>query len=510
MACCRWLLRCPLARSVALASSVSTSTGCDVDRVAVRYEPTAASAADSGTLAGTGGAGDLIETAGAGGATHTVGAAGDGAADAGASVAEGFDTLFRSLLLDLRQQPAERRGSIRYVGFGHRRSAGSMELAEDRAALSLLLNSLSTRASLVMPAAVDAASLIYRIDLSDYGWNREVQLGDVTYRDGWEAIAATSEYALGFVGPDADELQRSANTPLPFMYADALMASAAANDAYTALTELPSSYDRALMRWGIDLQANRLDLQVVRAGVTEGTHIAVNEDLTVERHALPPLGLPLWLSASSFAWGGDSIFDDPFDFEDGEVLAAFSLPNGLFGYAIFDESGQRIARSEGALSLESPVSCWGCHVQGPIRVVDQVRSVVVTNTREFDDGTRAAFQALYPRQPELDALFEREQAAHRAQLTSLGIPSHLGADVITDAIARFQRDVTLADAAAQLGVTSARLLDSLPQLGPELAGLADGSGVLRSDFSRLFSTSLCVLHLEAPGHRPVMADCSSL
>lgn len=100
-----------------------------------------------------------------------------------------------------------------------------------------------------------------------------------------------------------------------------------------------------------------------------------------------------------------------------------------------------------------------------------------------------------------------DQAAYRARLTSLGIPTELGADVITTTLDRFERPLSLTQAAAELRVEPARLSSSLPALSPQLAGLADGGEVSRSDFSRLFAASLCSLHSGETGHRPVTPDC---
>ena len=420
-----------------------------------------------------------------------------------------FDALFAALLADLEAQPAEQRPFTRYLGLGHRRLAGASEaeLRVERAALSLALNSTSTRAELVPAVAVDAEASLYRIDLRAYGWDRELEVAATPQRDGWEAVIAGNPYAIAFSGSEADELARLANTAVPFVYAEVAVRALANGDVYHALASVPVTLDSDPLPWGIDRAAMSQDLEVVRAGNWIGAHIASDEDVRLDRYLSPQTSLPVWLSSGSFAGGDASIFDDPFEFGRDETFVAFSLPNGLLGYGIYDPNGERRTASEVLPKIQNPSSCFGCHVEGPVRMVDMVRDVVEANPGEFSPDTVEAFAAVYPPQEELDALFAGDQSAYRAQLTRLGVPGELGADVIPTTIDQFERPLSLAQAAAELGVEPERLSSSLGRLAPELAGLAGGLEVSRSDFSRVFSASLCALYADAPRHRPVTASC---
>jgi hypothetical protein len=220
--------------------------------------------------------------------------------------------------------------------------------------------------------------------------------------------------------------------------------------------------------------------------------------------------LPLWFTITFNSSGSSSIFDDPLEtYGFSERLAAFSLPNGLLGYAIYAPDGQALAASEATPELPNAGSCFGCHAQGPIRMDDVIRNLYEANALSIDPADMEEVLTAYPPQAELDALFASEQAAYRARLTQLGIPDELGADVISTTLARFERPLDLASAAAELGVSPEQLSASISLLSPELAGLAAGLEVPRSDFSRLYEVSLCALSSQAPDQRPAPATCET-
>lgn len=421
-----------------------------------------------------------------------------------------FDTLFRTLLADLAAQPAERRPFIRYLGLAHRRGAGPSEgeLTAERATLSLMLNSASTGAALAPAVAVDPEAVLYRIDLRDYGWARELAVAGVTHRDGWEALIAGNPYAVTFSGSDADELGRLANTAVAFVYAESVVQALASGDLYHELAAVPALLDSEPSAWGFDRVALLGELEVVRAGNVQGAHVKRGDEVIVDRYRVPETGQPIWLFNALDGSGSDSIYSDPFEvYGDRETFVAFSLPNGLLGYGTYGDDGKRMTGSVSVPEIANPRSCFGCHVEGPVRMLDTIRSIVERNLREYDNETSTAVVAVYPPQPELDAIFASDQAAYRAHLTNLGIPSALGADVITATLDRFERPLSLNQAAAELGVQPGTLASFIDHLGPELAGLAAGGEVSRSDFSRVFAASLCSLYFDETGHRPVTANC---
>jgi hypothetical protein len=314
------------------------------------------------------------------------------------------------------------------------------------------------------------------------------------------------------MGSDADQLARLTRSPVPFAEAESLLHTALNGHVYYALTGVPPTFDAGLTAWGLspnDLEA----ADDTRAANTSGVHIREDEQtLVVAKYDMLEARLPLWLTLPFNSTGSSSIFEEPLESNGpSENLAAFSLPNGLLGYAIYAPDGQALAASEVTPEHQAASSCFGCHAQGPIRVEDVLRDVYERNIVNFDPSMEelAEVLATYPPQPELDALFAREQAAYRARLTQLGIPDDLGADVISTTLARFERPLDLVHAAAELGVSPAQLSASISRLSPELAGLAAGLEVPRSDFSRLYEASLCALYTQFPHQRPAPASCET-
>jgi hypothetical protein len=172
-----------------------------------------------------------------------------------------FDELYRTVVADLRREDADERPFLRYVTLINRYNAGACAetLDRERFALAKLVNMLSTRPRLEVPQPIDRDRLIYRIDLRDYGWDRDIEVGAQSFRDGWEAIIAASPYAVPFTGDQADDLRDDTLTDVPVLNADAMLDAAALGDLYYALigvdvTQPLSSFVRDEL--GIDVAAN--------------------------------------------------------------------------------------------------------------------------------------------------------------------------------------------------------------------------------------------------------------
>ncbi|HKO92804.1 MAG TPA: hypothetical protein VJU61_16730 [Polyangiaceae bacterium] len=140
------------------------------------------------------------------------------------------DDVFETLLQDLLRLSPAAQLTTRYVILTNRSNAGAPECELD-SQRSLLAGALQASAqSAVMPPllAVDGPRLIYRIDLSDYGWDRPVTIdnrdGSTTdFTDSWEAVSDNSPFGLQFVGPAADIEVQATGTVFPFQYASAVI-----------------------------------------------------------------------------------------------------------------------------------------------------------------------------------------------------------------------------------------------------------------------------------------------
>lgn len=501
--------------------------GCDLDQRQLSsgddpLEPSGGSAGTgndpSGANGGSAGSDEVVPEgplSGVGGASSGVGGSASGGTSGGVGVLQSVsnDAVFAAARADLTSSPAADRSYLRYVALTNRTGASESELDRLRWALAKAVNSLSNEAALVAPTPVsglDAERVLYRIDLRDYGWAREVVVDGDTYSDGWDAIVARSPYAAAYQGEDADVLGSAASTTVPVLFADHLLATALDGELYYALLSVPVDAATLLSSLGVDIAQAQSDDRLVRIA-TFNPHVATFEENVAERVPLPEVidGGTLWLA---YAIGDQNVFDsafpDPVAFSGTPQLALFSRPNGLFAFAAFDDGGVRVPESELAVdastsqTVSAGAGCMACHGSGPVRMVDELRSFA-----ELFGTDVAAIEALVPAQAELNRIFSADQSVATAASSELGVPDDLDDDPIAEALQRFARAVSLDVAAGELGVTSASLTEALPDLDPALAPLGEGETIARADFARLFRASACALQASAV-NRPSAATCA--
>jgi hypothetical protein len=216
--------------------------------------------------------------------------------------------------------------------------------------------------------------------------------------------------------------------------------------------------------------------------------------------------------------GGQSIFANPLDFKEDSIGAVFSLRNGLNGYALFDAAGTRLTdtnvlvdASEPDGEAENSVSCSQCHAAGLNPITDEVRAFAQANSRQFAADTFGEIVDSFPDQAELDAVLQSDSAQYVSALSRAGLqPS--GVDPIHSAYARFDGDVTLGVAAAELGVRTDDLSRELvflsSQVDAKLSVLATGR-LSRADFEGLYLPTLCALQISNE-NQPAAAACAAV
>jgi hypothetical protein len=192
----------------------------------------------------------------------------------------------------------------------------------------------------------------------------------------------------------------------------------------------------------------------------------------------------------------------------------------MLAYVIADENGNFVEDSNILLDTSqnnfralTSVSCSSCHASGFIPVADEVRDVVRDTARVLiEDGTLNQEQleqlsnvylpeAAFARRIEEDSDSFYLNALRRANLPIAG------AEPISAVFQRFDRDMTLRDAAADLGLTEDELDQELNTLEPELTVLRRGS-IDRDDFTALYVASLCVLS-GVNQNQPEVAACDA-
>lgn len=429
-----------------------------------------------------------------------------------------FDELYERVQSDVRSQRSSDREVLRYVTLTNRYNAGACAdtLGRERFALIKLVNMLSTRATITAPEPIDEDQLIYRINLRDYNWDREIEVDGRTFRDGWEAIIAASPYAVPFVGDQAEDVRDDTLTEVPVMNADALLDVAALGELYYALIDVDVGQPLATFvsdALGIDVEENIADGDAVRAGTTRSA--ISRQDRVVERHEI---GVRLGVYWQSFDFAADdagqSIFTDPFGFNQGGTEAIFSLPNGMLGFIIADENDNIVGESNILLDTfqndfvaRTAVSCSNCHAQGYNPVVDEVRSFVLNNRFGFSRDDFQAVNELYLEPADFADVIAEDSSYFLSSLTRAGLPT-TGADPVAGTFRRFNLDLDLASAAGELGVTPDELRGNLSLLDPSLAVLRELT-IDRDDFTAVFEESLCIMQLVA-NNQPDPDRCDAL
>jgi hypothetical protein len=147
-----------------------------------------------------------------------------------------YDEIYQRVQADLFSQDADDRPFTRYLSLTNRYNAGicSDDLDRDRWAMAKMVNMLSINTGLVEPVAIDREQTLYRINLRDYDWNREVEVEGEDFDDLWEAFITIDPYAVPFVGDEADTVRLQSETDLAVLNVDMLLDTAIVGNLYYA------------------------------------------------------------------------------------------------------------------------------------------------------------------------------------------------------------------------------------------------------------------------------------
>ena len=389
----------------------------------------------------------------------------------------------------------------RYFTMTHLYNAGESPetLHAYRVALSKLVNSLSWGFAVINPHPIDAAKMIFYIDLRDYEWDT---------RAAWSQIEATYPYTIEFNAEHHGTLllkltylQGEANSEVPLVHVDWFLANASLPPLYHDILGLPGTEQELERELGIDVARNLQSSPGVRVWRAGTNNSGVSQhNRVVERHT-SRYGA-YWKSHDfDGSAGAKHIFTHPLSFAraGGEVI--FNLPNGLQAYYISDGLGNRIdvapteivsnpAASDPA--VRNGISCIGCHTEGMKTFEDEVRATILQTTNPAYDKAHAL--RLYVEQAKMDDLVAEDTERYGAALVKTG-----GAFDEIEPVSRFyeafQGALNASQAAAAIGMAQAVFLakirsdPSLQNLG--LTGLLSGGSVKRdvweSNFSDLVS-----------------------
>jgi hypothetical protein len=430
-----------------------------------------------------------------------------------------LDAVYTALLADVQRAPAPDRPFLRYVGLTYASNAGlcGSALERQRSALFKLVNSVSTAPDIRVPQALESDGLLYRIDLRDYGWDRDIDLeddGSVDFSDGWLALAAgAGPYGVELEGPEADALKRETKVAVPFLPGNALVHAASTGDLYYALIGVGRSGDDMRAALGVELIRGVSDPLVNQAGFSVSRpRQRETRVLRSEQRHWP--GRAYWILEDEFSSDSETVYEDPLGLEGQDHFVIFGLPNGLQAYEM--ESGDGVRSNTLAANCQSfdcsptaaseprtIASCHACHEAGLVPVIDDVRAVVEMNAREigFDAQELEELRRTYLLPEEFSQIIQRDSQLHLDAVAQAGVAA-TGPEPISFVHFQFELDrLPLRSTAAELGVTQQALSPQLAGLAPALAALStpDGS-VERSVWTDSYASSLCVVHAGSRNH----------
>jgi hypothetical protein len=406
---------------------------------------------------------------------------------------------------------------IRFFTLTHLWNAGfcDAQLDAHRHALAKLLNSLSDEGKIRVPEPVDPERTIYRFDLRDYTWDKDL----------WELLVSENEFAVQYTQAKAVQLQKLTGTDVPFQWADWFVTDASEAPLYDrvlfegVLKVVPDVLNPVApmtrfdleQNLGIDVQAN-IDDEV--ANNTDSTSRAgfqfsgvSEQNRVIERHEIPgSFNRAYWLSydfLTEVELG--NIFYHPLDFaaDGGEII--FNLANGLQAYLLINKEGQRIDeadqdvvnnKEEGGDAIKNGRSCMGCHYQGMRLIDDEIRGFVEAQIGVFDAQTILQVQHLYPPIEEFAEVLAQDGDVFMSQLLKTGAPLLIAGKEVVSAVYRAFEDPYIDEsrAAAELGITTQALVPKIGLL-PQGLQMLNGGVVSRETMRDQYAIAICNLKL---------------
>ena len=427
-------------------------------------------------------------------------------------------TKIRDHLYRMRSEDRPHQRFLTLTHLHNNPSVSDADLRLYRAALSKLLNSVSRRGTLVIPKLIDQGSqgVIFTIDLREFGWTTEV----------WQTAIQGYPYGVQWRDADVDELDKDINRMLggdiqgdgiSSIRADWFLHTASRGTPYETLLGLPTTIQELENdRLGVDITADFRNGQLMRAGFA-GSGVSRNNRL-VDRHT----GENTKYYYRSYDFGksfgkailsrfplgptfdGNEFSEFAFEHDGGEVI--FSMPNGMQGYMLINNEGDRLAEapiqivrdiSEGSGSpvIVNGISCMGCHKRGLIDYEDSVRAAKV-----MQGSPLTKLVSIYAEKPDLERVLYADRknflnALEQAMSPFLVEGEDYGEDVpikkiedlpepISTVSRWYDKDIGAAEVAAELNLQSADFFkaavatnDKLRQLG--IGPLGDGARVPR-------------------------------
>jgi hypothetical protein len=344
-----------------------------------------------------------------------------------------------------------------------------------------------------VPAPIDAAGTVLRIDLRDFGWTEKE----------WDTLLAVYPYGINDRSPAHEYAAAATETTLPDLRGDWFVATASRPPLYHQLLQLPKTERELEKLLHIDIEADVHSERVVRAGFND-SGISRNNRL-IERHETPYGAFwksydftendgPQNLLARPLGPGND---ERSFRHAGSEII--FNLPNGLQAYLLVNGQGQRLDKAPTEIvsdprrpdrAVENGLSCMACHSRGINPKADQVRAHVEASKKAFPREELNTIRALYPPAEAFKELQRKD--SERFEKAAAATGAKVGAtEPVMALAAQFEGPLDLRRAAAEVGMRPEDFvarLDESPEIGRAIGALKLAGGtVQRQTFARVFA-----------------------
>jgi len=361
------------------------------------------------------------------------------------------DDQIRLMASDIQNLDEIEKPFTRYLTITYNSNAGACEgerkeLERQRFALFKGINSVSTNPVVGKPQPIDDAQTIYRIDIRDYNWDRQIDLldnGTVLFDDAWDAIVAgVGAYAVPFEGDQADDLVLDSATEVPFLPVNAFIQATEFGDLYYSLIGGKANlFDFEQQVLKIDTKAEIADDNLLRGGFSN-SGVSKQERVLNRFDQGTAGGYAYWISFDFDGGSGtvngqlvenlanESIYQNPIDFKFTGGEAIFNLPNGFQGYYVANAAGTRLNEAPVGIVIDpaqnngtvtNGASCHSCHNAGMITFTDTVRQFVLENKTLFDNDTFEAVLNQYPTPQEFQNAMDKDSELHVRSVEKAGI-----------------------------------------------------------------------------------------
>ncbi len=390
--------------------------------------------------------------------------------------------VFAGALHDLLEQRPEDQADIRYLSLAAQHNnldeinAGDLALASH--GITKLLNSLSSNPKPLTFPAIGPEGVLRRIRLRELGWTAAQ----------WDSITATYPYALD--SAHLSSLAGPSHCTVPLVRADWFAAVASRPPFYDTLANIPKSATELEKRLGIDVVHNIANGDAIRSAFTHSDISRQNR--LVEKHEIRSHAGSYWKSYDFKENAGHArIADFPlgppsanlfggahaFQHAGGEII--FNLPNGFQAYMLANAKDERL---DGPAPIEivsdrldktrradvaNGLSCIVCHDEGMKKLPDdEIRALA--GSSKFSPEEARLIEKLHPENAAITASVLQDKERFLAALKAAGIPEKTPREPVLALVEMFEADVTLAQAAAELGLSKADLSTKLEAGGGAL------------------------------------------